>query len=230
MSSVLITGANRGLGLEFVKQYQADGWRVYACCRKPGNATDLAALVDGSSGRVSVHALDVADHGAIDALAKELEGEALDVLLNNAGAFGDRAGFGSSDYDTWTRMFQVNSLGPMKMAEAFVPHVERGERKVIASVTSKMGSIGDNTSGSYYIYRSTKAALNMITKSMALDLGGRGISAVVLHPGWVKTDMGGMSAPLDPPQSVSGMRKVLSGVSLETSGTFFNYDGTTIPW
>lgn len=230
MSSVLITGANRGLGLEFTKQYGADGWRVYACCRNPGDASELAALAEASSGRVSVHALDVADHSAVDALAKELGSESLDVLLNNAGAFGDRAGFGDSDYETWTRMFQVNSLGPMKMAEAFVSHLERGERKVIASVTSKMGSIGDNTSGSYYIYRSTKAALNMITKSIALDLRGRGISAVVLHPGWVKTDMGGAGAPLTPPESVSGMRKVLEGLSLETSGTFFNYDGATIPW
>ncbi len=229
MSSVLITGANRGLGLEFVRQYNADGWRVYACCRKPADAAELKAIADGSE-RVSVHALDVADHDAVDALAKELEGESLDVLLNNAGAFGDRAGFGASDYETWTRMFRVNSLGPMKMAEAFVRHLERGEQKVVASVTSKMGSIGDNTSGSYYIYRSTKAALNMITKSMSLDLKGRGVSAVVLHPGWVKTDMGGAGAPLDPPESVSGMRKVLAELSLETSGTFFNYDGTEIPW
>lgn len=228
MPSVLITGANRGLGLEFAKQYEADGWRVYACCRKPDAASDLNALA--ASDRVSVHALDIGDHEAIDALAKELDGVAIDVLLNNAGAFGDRAGFGNSDYETWSRMFRVNSLGPMKVAEAFVDHVAKSERKVIANVTSKMGSIGDNTSGSYYIYRSTKAALNMITKSLALDLSGRGISVCVLHPGWVKTDMGGMGAPLEPTESISGMRGVLNGMSLEKSGGFFNYDGADIPW
>ncbi|RMG14889.1 MAG: SDR family oxidoreductase [Planctomycetota bacterium] len=230
MPTVLVTGANRGLGLEFARQYAAAGWTVHATCRQPEAADALRALAEASPDKVRVHPLNVTDHARVDALAEELAGEAIDVLLNNAGAFGNRAGFGSSDYSVWERTVWTNTFGPMKLAEAFVEHVARSERKVIANVTSKMGSIADNTSGSYYIYRSTKAALNMITKSMAIDLAPRGIRTVVLHPGWVKTDMGGPSAPLDPPESVAGMRRVIDGLSAETSGSFFDYSGAEVPW
>jgi len=230
VSNVLITGASRGLGLEFARQYAADGWRVFATCRDPDGAAALEEAADGSGGAITVHRLDVGDLDQIDALAEALAGEAVDVLLNNAGAFGDRAGFGRVDVAAWERTFRVNAIAPYRMCEAFVEHVARSEQKVVANVTSKMGSIADNTSGGRYVYRSSKAALNMVTASLAHDLAGRGIKAVVLHPGWVRTDMGGPSAPLEAPESVAGMRKVIAGLAPDQSGRFFNWDGAEIPW
>ncbi len=226
MPTVLITGANRGLGLEFVRQYASDGWRVLACCRDPKKA----AALDGVAGEVSIHPLDVSDRDAIGRLAGELQGTAIDLLLNNAGVFGDRKGLGSLDCDTWLRTFEVNTLAPIKMTEAFVEHVASSDKKQVAHVTSKMGSIADNTSGGAYVYRSSKAALNMANKSLALDLAGRGITCVVLHPGWVATDMGGAGAPIQPPESVTGMRKVLAGLSNGDTGKFYDYTGEELPW
>ena len=228
MPSILITGANRGLGLEFVEQYHRDGWRVFACCRRPGDAQALSKIASASGGGVSVHRLDVADHGTVDALASELSGEAIDVLLNNAGVMGERAPLESLDYDDWERTLRINTLGPIKVAAAFLPHVRRGARKVIATVTSKMGSIADNTSGNAYAYRSSKAALNMANMSLARDLSD--VTCVVLHPGWVKTDMGGASAPIEAPESVSGMREVIAGLKPSQSGAFYDYTGAELPW
>lgn len=230
MSNVLVSGANRGLGLEMVRQYAEAGWRVFACCRDPGRAPDLELLSERTEGRVSIHQLDVADHGQIEGLAAALRGEAIDVLLNNAGTFGDRGGFGAVDYGRWAEAFRINSMGPLKMAEAFVEHVARSQRRVIANVSSLMGSCGDNESGGSYVYRSSKAALNMVTVSLARDLGRRGIVAVVLHPGWVRTDMGGPEAPLDVTTSVTGMRNVLDMLSPTDTGKFYNYDGEPLPW
>jgi NAD(P)-dependent dehydrogenase (short-subunit alcohol dehydrogenase family) len=218
MPNVLVTGSNRGLGLEFVRQYQAAGWRVFACCRDPAGASALRELAGEST---SIHALDVSDFAAIAALAAELSSEALDLLINNAGVFGDGATLGELDYEAIRRTLEVNTLSPLCMAECFLPHVERGNGKKIVNVTSKMGSITDNTSGGRYAYRSSKAALNMATKSLALDLGARA-TAIVIHPGWV--------APLQPPESVKGMRDVIAGLRPEDSGRFFNYDGQPLPW
>ncbi len=230
MPTALITGANRGLGLEFVRQYAGEGWRVLACCREPGRATALAELADGSGGKVSVHRVDVADRGSVDLLARELAGTAIDLLLNNAGTFGDRKGLGELDYDTWLATLAVNTLGPVKMTEAFREHVAASDAKLVVQITSKMGSIADNTSGGGYVYRSSKAALNMANKSLALDLVPQGITCVVLHPGWVVTDMGGPSAPLQPAESVGGMRKVIARLTTADAGRFFDYAGAEIPW
>lgn len=226
MPTLLITGSNRGLGLEFVRQYAAEGWRVYACCRAPASASELNAL---ASETVTVHALDVGDFGAIEALAEELQGVAIDVLINNAGVFGDGSPLGSIDYEVFRKTLEVNTLAPLRMTECFLPHLEKGSLKKIAHVTSRMGSIADNTSGGRYAYRSSKAALNMVNKSLSQDLGSRA-TTVVLHPGWVATDMGGPSAPLKAPESVSGMRKVIDGLSPEDTGRFFNWDGALLPW
>jgi NAD(P)-dependent dehydrogenase (short-subunit alcohol dehydrogenase family) len=226
----LITGANRGLGLEFVKQYLADGWRVFAACRTPAEASELSALAEGSEGRVSVHRLDVSDLDQVGALGDELGGETLDVLVNNAGTFGDRGGFGQINYPVWETTFRANTLGPVRLAEVLIGALERGDQKVIANITSKMGSIDDNGSGGEYVYRTTKAALNMATKSLAIDLGRRGVKAVVIHPGWVRTDMGGPAAPLGAAESVAGMRAVVAGLKPADSGRFLNYDGSEIPW
>jgi NAD(P)-dependent dehydrogenase (short-subunit alcohol dehydrogenase family) len=227
MPTVLITGANRGLGLEFARQYAADGWRVIACARQ-ADAPALRQLA-ATGGSVSTHALDVSDFAAIDALAAELSGTPIDVLLNVAGVMGSK-GFGATDYAEWSRVLTVNVLAPMKMAEAFVEHVAASEHKKIVTLTSRMGSIGDNTSGGYYAYRSSKAAANAVMKSLALDLAGRGIIAVPIHPGWVRTDMGGPSAPLATPDSAVGMRRVIAGLTAADSGRFLQYEGREIPW
>src|SRR5262249_53605331 len=191
MPSILVTGANRGLGLEFVRQYRDAGWRVYACCRSPNDATDLKAVAAASNGRVSLHALEVSDHPRIEALAKELRDVALDVLLNNAGIYGPQnGGVGHIDYKAWAEVLAVNTMGPLKMAECFLEHVARSDRKIIATVSSQMASIAQN-GGGHYPYRSSKAAVNMVMRGLAADLRPRGIIAVPLDPGWVPTDIGG---------------------------------------
>ncbi len=229
--TVLITGASRGIGLEFARQYASDGWRVHACCRAPGKAGELQEISESSNGRVAVHALDVTDAGAVQALASELDGENIDVLVNNAGVYGpERQPFGDIDDKEWMRVLRVNTVAPLKVSEAFVEHVARSRRKTVAVLSSLMGSIADNGSGGYYIYRSSKAAVNIVVKSMAVDLKSRGILAVVLHPGWVRTDMGGPSATTSPEESVIGMRKVLDGLTPADSGRFFDFHGEALPW
>lgn len=231
MDTLLITGANRGLGLEFVKQYAAAGWRVLACCRAPAGAEALRALAAASSGRVTLHALDVADLPAIDALALELHGMPIDLVINNAGIYPDRhSGFGRTDYDAWATTFRVNTMAPLKMAEAFIGNLDLGKGRTIATVSSKMGSVADNTSGGCYLYRSSKAAVNIVVKSLSLDLAGRGIKAVVLHPGWVQTDMGGPNALITAAQSVAGMRQVIAGLTAADAGRFIGFDGREVPW
>jgi NAD(P)-dependent dehydrogenase (short-subunit alcohol dehydrogenase family) len=231
MPTLLITGANRGIGLEFVKQYASAGWQVLACCRNPAEAAALHELAAGTAGRVAVHALDVADFAAIDALARRLHGVPVDLLLNNAGVYPDRdGGFGRTDYAAWEQTFRINTMATLKTAEAFVANLDIGEGKTIATVSSKMGSIDDNTSGGCYLYRSSKSAVNSVVKSLALDLAYRGIKAVILHPGWVKTDMGGPNAWITAEQSVTGMRQVLADLTPEDSGRFISYDGSEVPW
>ena len=227
-NQVLITGANRGLGLAFTKQYAADGWNVLACCRHPQSALDLQALAAAYS-NVKVHTLDVADFAQIDALAVQLKDEAIDVLINNAGVY-PHSSFGDTNYDDWANGFKVNSMAPLKMAEAFVQHITRSHLKKIATLTSKMGSIDDNTSGESYSYRSSKTAVNMVMKSLSIDLKPYGISVVTLHPGWVQTDMGGSNALISAQTSVNGLRKVIADLSLVTTGQFIAYDGKAIPW
>lgn len=232
MKTLLITGANRGLGLEFCKQYANDGWRVFACCRAPEQATELQKIAAAHPGQVTLHALDVEDAGEIDQLAQELADQPIDLLINNAGIYPDSGGmgFGYTERDAWIQAFLVNTMAPLKMAEAFVRNLERGTLKTIATVSSKMGSVDDNTSGGHYLYRSSKAAVNMVVKSMAIDLAPRGIISVVLHPGWVLTDMGGPNALITPEQSISGMRKVIAKLTPADSGKFLGFDGSVVPW
>ncbi len=227
MPTVLIAGANRGLGLEFAKQYAADGWRVIATCRDPLKAQGLAPL----PGEIEVHTLDVTDNSQVHALAKTLKKEPIDLLLNNAGIYGPRpVKLGGVDYAVWADVMRVNAMAPLKVCECFLDHIVAGDLKKIATISSKMGSMGDNDAGGSYIYRSSKAALNGVMKSLSVDLKPRGISVTVLHPGWVKTDMGGPSGLIDAVESVTGMRKVIESAHMATSGHFYNYDGTEIPW
>jgi NAD(P)-dependent dehydrogenase (short-subunit alcohol dehydrogenase family) len=226
MPNVLITGANRGIGLEFARSFAADGWSVHACCRQPDKAAALKAL----AGEVAVHRLDVTDGLQVAGLARELADRPIDLLLNNAGIYGPRTGFGETDYDEWAPVFRVNTMAPLRMAERFVAQVARSERRLIANVSSRMGSIGDNSRGGSYIYRSSKAALNMVVKSLSADLAGRGIAVVAFHPGWVQTDMGGPEAAITAAESVAGMRAVIERLGPADNGKFFNYDGSEIPW
>lgn len=222
MPTILITGANRGLGLEFVRQYAADGWRVLATVRDP-----LAGRAASDAGG-EVFVADVSDPNSIRRLKGAVGDTPLDVLLNNAGIYGQDQAFGAVDADGFLNVVRTNTLGPLKMAEAFAGQL--AGRKIIASVSSLMGSIAENSSGGFYAYRASKAALNMVMKDLALDLAAQGVTSIALSPGWVRTDMGGPNAPLDPPTAVAGMRAVLEKVSLNDSGKFFHFDGRELPW
>ena len=231
MQTALITGANRGLGFEFARQYLADGWQVYATCRNPVSASELRQLADASRHKLRVLALDVTDRASVEAAAVELDGEAIDLLLNNAGVGGARGQtVGNIDYDAWAKVLDVNTLGPMRVSEAFVEHVARSERRLIVTMTSGMGSIADNTSGGAIPYRSSKAAVNMVIRSLAADLGQRGITCVVVNPGWVRTDMGGPHASLSAAESVAMLKSLIESLGPAQSGKFLNYDGREYAW
>lgn len=230
MPTALITGANRGLGHELVRSFAADGWTVHAGCRTPDKAKDLRRLAKSSDGRIAVHRLDVTDDLQVRALARSLEGQPLDLLFNNAGIYGPRSGFGAQDFDGWAQVLAVNVLAPMRVVEAFADLVAASQRRLIVNMSSRLGSIAVNDSGGSYPYRTSKAALNMVTKGLAADLAPRGIAVVSVHPGWVRTDMGGTGASLSPEESVAGLRRVIDGLDLQQSGGFFDYTGAPIPW
>ena len=230
MPTVLITGANRGIGLALARGYAAEGWRVHACCRHPDRAKDLKALQESSGDRVVLHRLDVTDGLMVAGLSRVLADEAIDLLINNAGVSGPRSGFGETDYDRWQPVLAVNSFAPLRMAERFAEQVARGERKLIVNISSKMGSIGANDSSDSIIYRASKAALNQISKCISVALAPRGITVILFHPGWVSTDMGGAEAPVAPEDSAAGIRAVIARASPADNGRFFNYDGEELPW
>jgi NAD(P)-dependent dehydrogenase (short-subunit alcohol dehydrogenase family) len=230
MPSTLITGANRGIGYEFVRQYAHEGWHVYAACRDPISASELSKLAAYNK-LIETIQLDVADVGSVKVAAVGLAGRPIDILINNAGVGGPRAQtIGSIDYKAWSDVLDVNTMGPLRVAEAFIENVALSDRKLIATITSGMGSITDNTSGGSIPYRSSKAAVNMVMRSVAIDLAPRGVICVVVNPGWVKTDMGGTNATLTPSQSVSMMRGLFEKLDAVQSGKFFNYDSREYPW
>jgi NAD(P)-dependent dehydrogenase (short-subunit alcohol dehydrogenase family) len=222
---VLITGANRGIGLEFTKQYAADGWRVIACCRNPKMANELQALAAKNS-NIRALGLNVGNFAQIDALAAQLKDESIDVLINNAGIYAHND---NSESD-WAESFKINTMAPLKVAQAFKHHIASSQLKKLATLSSKMGSMDDNTSGGSYIYRSSKTAVNMVMKSLSIDLKSAGISVVTLHPGWVQTDMGGPNGLINVVTSVSGLRSVIAHLNLENTGKFIAYDGKEIAW
>lgn len=226
--TILITGTNRGIGLEFTQQYAADGWNVIACCRDPHSSPALQALASAHN-NIEIIALDVANFTQINAVALQLENRKIDVLLNNAGVYPESS-LGNIDYDEWATAFKVNTMAPLKMAEAFMSNIAASELKKIATLSSKMGSLDDNTSGGSYIYRSSKTAVNMVMKSLAIDAKPHDIAVVTLHPGWVQTDMGGPNGLVNTQTSVTGLRKVIANVSLANSGKFIAYDGKEIAW
>lgn len=231
MPTLLITGANRGIGLELTRQYVAAGWDVIACCRKPAEADALNSL----RGNVTVETLDVTDYAAVDRLAAKYRDRAIERLINNAGIYGRRnPALAIEDFDEYLKVLQVNSVAPMKVALALLPSLKLAqERKSgdarIATISSRMGSMSSNGSGAY-VYRASKAAINAAMHSLALDLKPSGITCILLHPGWVKTDMGGQGADITPQVSAAGIRSVIERIAIGDTGKFYNYDGSEIPW
>jgi NAD(P)-dependent dehydrogenase (short-subunit alcohol dehydrogenase family) len=219
MPQVLITGANRGLGLEFARQYKEAGWDVVATARQSGPELDALG--------VRVETLDMQDLDALERFGDRLD--RLDLLVGNAGAYGPREVASAEEARDWAETFVTNTIAPYLLAQSVLPLVEASSGKLIA-VSTKMGSIEDNTSGGFIAYRSSKAALNAAWRSLAIEARNRGVTAAVLHPGWVQTRMGGASAPLEPEESIAGMRRVIDGLGPEQSGGFFSYDGGMIPW
>lgn len=217
MPTVLITGANRGIGLELSRQYKTDGWTVFATVREEN--AELGEL------GVEVSRLDMRDFDAVVRFGQAID--TLDLLIANAGTYGPRNPTTAEDASAWSETFAINTIAPFLLAQSVLPAVERSGGKLIA-ISTKMGSIADNGSGGFIAYRSSKSALNSAWKSLAVD--NPTVICAVLHPGWVQTRMGGESAPLSPEDSVSGMRRVIEGLGPEQSGGFLSYDGTEIPW
>jgi NAD(P)-dependent dehydrogenase (short-subunit alcohol dehydrogenase family) len=223
-ATVLITGANRGLGLEFARQYSAAGWTVIGTARRPDAANALQTL------GVRVIQLDVTDQESVDRLAHDLGNQPIDLLINNAGIFPMAATLPDIDFSNIMRTLEVNTVGPMRVTRALLPNLRRGEAKLVVNITSNLGSIADNTGGRFYGYRESKAALNMFTRSLAAELRDEGFTCVVMNPGWVQTDMGGPNAPLQAPESIAGMRAVIDRLTPADSGTFWTHEGQQMPW
>ncbi len=222
---VVVTGANRGIGLELVRQLVARGDEVDAACRRPEEAGELRDLAS------RVHRCDVADDASVRAFAAELGEAAIDVVINNAGVSGgSRQSVRDLDFAEAARTYEIDALGPLRVALALLPHVRRGAGKKLVHITSGLGSIGDNRSGGFYGYRMAKAALNMASKTLAVDLRGEGIVSVVINPGWVQTDMGGRNAAVPVADSVRGILKMIDGATLEQSGEFLDWKGGRYPW
>ena len=236
MPTILITGANRGLGLEFTNQYLGAGWRVHACCRQPSSADELNKLAGDHPDLLRVHELDVADFSQIDQLAEELRGEKIDVLLNNAGVFGpkvsegdNRQSFGTVDYNIWFDVFRTNTMAPVKMAEAFVEHVASSDLKKIVVISSVVGSIADTEAG-YYAYGTSKAGVSKAFTTLALDVEGRGIGVGVFCPGWVPTQMGGPMGDVDIKDSIAGLRTRIDEIRPGRVPGFRRYNNDALNW
>lgn len=226
MKRVVISGANRGLGLEFVRQYAANDWHVLAGCRRPDEANDLHQV----KGKVTLFEMDVSREEGLHRMVEEIADDSLDLLINNAGQYGGNQTWDGVDYAEWGRLMQINCFSALRVTRAAFPALSRSSQPMIANISSKMGSMEDNSSGGSYIYRSTKAAMNAVTVSLARDLKSANIRVLALHPGWVRTDMGGQGAPLDSCDSVSGMRETLAKASMKQSGLFLDFRGNHVPW
>ena len=227
MKTVMVTGANRGIGLELVRQFAAGGARVLACCREPRSADALQGLAAGSDGRVTIHKVDVTHPEDIAGLKQEIGDMPIDILFNNAGISGGKEW--EVDYDQWDAAFRVNTIGPYRMSTAFRANLAAGSDRKLATISSQLGSIAENTGGRT-AYRSSKAAVNQVMKGLAHEYQGDGITVIILHPGWVRTDMGGPQAPVSPEDSARGLIRVIERVGLKDSGKFIDYQGRKLPW
>jgi NAD(P)-dependent dehydrogenase (short-subunit alcohol dehydrogenase family) len=230
MPSIFITGTNRGLGLEWARQYAREGWRVFATCRHPAEASALKSLAEQFP-TLSLHRLDVTRSEDIRAIAGEMEGQPIDILMGNAGVYLEKGTpeFGCLQYEDWMRTFRVNTLGVVRVVEALVENVARSQKRLVVAISSHMGSIADIQSPGSYYYRSSKAALNAAMQGLSIELKARQIGVLILHPGGVKTRMGpqgGISAE----ESVRGMRRIIDRFTLAETGKFMRYDGVELPW
>jgi NAD(P)-dependent dehydrogenase (short-subunit alcohol dehydrogenase family) len=222
--TVLITGANRGIGLELARQYANDGWQVIGTARRPDNADRLHEL------DVQIVQLDVTDQDSVNQLAEELGDQAIDLLINNAGILPPVRSITEIDFEVFDRVMAVNTVGPIRVTQALLPNLRAGEMKKIVNTTSVLGSITENTGGGFYAYRESKAALNMFTRSLAAELGPDGFTCIVIHPGWVQTDMGGPNAAIPATTSVAGIRDVIAKLTTGDNGTYWTFEGKTLPW
>lgn len=234
MSTVLITGANRGLGLEFTAQYAKDGWQVIASCRSPDKATDLKKLA-AENPKLDIVQMDVSDHASVDTCATALDGRSIDVLINNAGIASDdfpRQKLGGFDFENWENILRTNTLGPMKVSEALLPNIKAGTQKKITVVSSTVGSLTDMNAYPVYPYATSKAALNKGMRMMAEQLHDDGISVLCLCPGHAKTDMGmkAEGASVEVADAVQGMRNEIANMTMATSGSFRRYNSESITW
>ena len=236
MPTVLVTGANRGLGFEHVKQYAEKGWNVIACARNPEKADDLQALKNKYEENFTIELLEDIDHPRIEDLAKKYKGTPIDILLNNAGTTGPMGVPGameyqkidSMDYQIWRDILEVNLLSPFKIATAFKEHVSKSEKKILVMMSSDLGSVEQNNFGGFYSYRASKSALNIISKGMSVDW--KDITVIALAPGWCRTNLGGAEADIDPAESVAEQQIMFESIKLDDSGKFLDRFGNQVPW
>ncbi len=234
MPTLLITGANRGLGLGLVRAYLDDGWNVIAVNRR--HSDELLAL---AGGKLEAVTCDLTDDGELAGLGDRMSGKAIDVLINNAGRMAKKSsspggesvqGFGHFDRELWHAVFDINLFTPMRLCELLVDNVAAADNGRMVTISSMLGSMAMNESGGIYAYRASKAGVNAIMKSMSIDLQARGVTAIAMHPGWVRTDMGGAGADIDIETSVSGMKQVIDRLRPGDSGKFLCWDGSEMPW
>ena len=231
MKNVFITGTNRGLGLELVKQYLSQGEKVFATCRDSSKSVELESLRESADGSLEIVELNLFSDESINQVSKAVEDQPIDLFINNAGMMGPRnISLGAVSGSIWAEVFRVNTIAPLLLAQALLANIEKGQEKKMIFISSRVGSIKENSGGSMYSYRSSKTALNQVVKSLSVDLFDSNICAVALHPGWVLTDMGGPNALIDVKTSVSGMISVIEKLLLSDTGKFFNYDGSIIKW
>ena len=230
MATILVIGANRGLGLGFVERYLESGDDVIATYRNEDSSFDLIKMSNERS-NLKLLQLDVSSNKSLNSFAENLGNLPIDIFINNAGVYGPRnSSFGNVDEENWMPAIKVNAIAPILITQLIIKNIRSGADKKLIYITSKMGSIDDNKGGGAYVYRSSKTALNAVVKSLSVDLENEGIIVALIHPGWVKTDMGGPNALIDKDMSVSGMIKVISNLDISSTGNFYNYDGSIIPW
>ena len=236
MPTVLVTGANRGLGYEHVKQYAQKGWKVIACARNPKKATELENLKDKYDDNFIIEQLEVIDHPRIEELAEKYSNTSIDILINNAGTTGplgvpgamDYQKIDSMDYEIWRDILEVNLISPFKVATAFHDHIAQSEKKLLIMMSSDLGSIEQNTFGGFYSYRASKAALNIISKGMSVDW--QDLTVIALAPGWCKTYLGGEESEIHPDESVENQQAMFEKIISNNSGMFLDRFGKEVPW
>ena len=228
--SILITGTNRGIGLEFVKHYLKNNEKVIATCRNRNSAKDLLEL-ENTTSNLSLVELDVSNPNSINNFTSKIAGLPIDTFISNAGVSGPKnIEFGNFDAKEWLDVFNINTIAPLIITQKILKNLRLGKDKKLVFISSKVGSIEDNTEGGMYIYRTSKTALNQVIKSLSIDFKDENFITVALHPGWVQTDMGGPNALIDTKTSVKGMTEAIDNLTSKNSGKFYNYDGSAIPW